>query len=80
MSLSGAYGSANDEAGLKVIGRAVELGCTFWDTAAVYGMGKNEELVGRFFQANPHARDKVFLGSKCGFEVNLTARTPSTGL
>ena len=32
MSFSHAYGQANDDESLKVLARAVELGCTFWDT------------------------------------------------
>lgn len=71
MSFSGGYGEANDEDSLKVLTKAVELGCTFWDTAQVYGQGHNETLIGRFFKENPGAREKVFIGSKCGFTVRL---------
>ena len=69
MSFSGGYGEANDEDSLKVLAKAVELGCTFWDTAQVYGQGHNETLIGRFLSENPGAREKVFIGSKCGFTV-----------
>jgi aryl-alcohol dehydrogenase-like predicted oxidoreductase len=71
MSLSGGYGPANDEESLRVLARAYELGCTFWDTAAVYGMGHNEELIGRFLKQTPGARDKLFIASKCGWDVSL---------
>jgi aryl-alcohol dehydrogenase-like predicted oxidoreductase len=70
MSLSGGYGPADDDESLKVLARAYELGCTFWDTAAVYGMGHNEELIGRFLKATPGAREKLFIGSKCGWDVS----------
>ena len=69
MSLSGGYGKADDEESLKVLAKAVELECVFWDTAQVYGNGHNEELIGRFLKENPGAREKLFIGSKCGFEV-----------
>jgi aryl-alcohol dehydrogenase-like predicted oxidoreductase len=72
MSFSGAYGEANDEDSLKVLSRAIELGCTFWDTAQIYGRGHNEELLGRFLKENPGAREKLFIGSKCGFSVCLS--------
>jgi aryl-alcohol dehydrogenase-like predicted oxidoreductase len=71
MSFSGNYGEASDEDSLKVLAKAVELGCTFWDTAQVYGQGHNETLIGRFLSENPGAREKVFIGSKCGFTVCL---------
>ena len=69
MSLSGTYGEANDEESLSVLKRALDIGCTFWDSAVVYGMGHNEKLLGRFFKENPGSREKVFLASKCAFDV-----------
>jgi hypothetical protein len=39
--------------------RALELGCTFWDTAVLYGAGVNESLLGDFIRKN-NVRDKVF--------------------
>lgn len=69
MSLSGAYGSADDEKSLQTLAKAVEIGCTFWDSAVVYGMGHNESLLGRFFKENPGSREKVFVASKCAFDV-----------
>jgi aryl-alcohol dehydrogenase-like predicted oxidoreductase len=74
MSFSGAYGEANDEDSLKVLSKAIEIGCTFWDTAQVYGQGHNETLIGRFLKENPGAREKVFIGSKCGFTVSQPNR------
>lgn len=81
MSLSGGYGKADDDDSLKVLAKAIKLGCTFWDTAQVYGNGHNEELIGRFLKENPGAREKLFIGSKCGFNVctSLTVlRLPSS--
>jgi len=47
MSLSGVYGTSNDEAGLRLIQRAIELGVDHFDSSDMYGWGQNEELLGR---------------------------------
>ncbi|KAL2111867.1 hypothetical protein VUR80DRAFT_9160 [Thermomyces stellatus] len=49
-----------------VLLKAIELGCTFWDTAVVYGAGINEKLLGDFIRKH-NVRDKIFIASKCGF-------------
>ena len=69
MGMSQSYGPADDNESLRVFDRAIELGCNFWDTADVYGGGKNEQLVG---QALKKHRDKVFLATKVG---NVRDRT-----
>lgn len=51
-----------------VLLKAIELGCTFWDTAVVYAAGVNEQLLGDFIRKH-NVRDKIFLASKCGFDV-----------
>lgn len=51
-----------------VLLKAIELGCTFWDTAVVYAAGINESLLGSFIRKH-NVRDKVFIASKCGFAV-----------
>ncbi|KAF7554613.1 hypothetical protein G7Z17_g2765 [Cylindrodendrum hubeiense] len=51
-----------------VLLKAIELGCTFWDTAVVYQAGVNEKLLGDFIRKH-NVRDKVFVASKCGFDV-----------
>lgn len=50
-----------------VLLKALELGCTFWDTAVIYGAGINEKLLGDFIRKH-NVRDKIFLASKCGFD------------
>ncbi|PMD45935.1 Aldo/keto reductase [Hyaloscypha variabilis F] len=50
-----------------VLLKAIELGCTFWDTAVVYQAGVNEKLLGDFIRKH-NVRDKVFIASKCGFD------------
>ncbi|HEY9218975.1 MAG TPA: aldo/keto reductase [Phenylobacterium sp.] len=68
MSLSHAYGSPPPrEQAREVLLGALEAGYTFFDTAAVYGVGHNEQLVGEVL--SPH-RDKFVLASKCGMTVN----------
>lgn len=64
MSLSHAYGSPPPRAQAEaVLLGALDAGYTFFDTAAVYGLGHNERLVGEVL--GPH-RDKFVLASKCG--------------
>jgi aryl-alcohol dehydrogenase-like predicted oxidoreductase len=64
MNLSHAYGAPPPpEAGERLLLRALELGVTMFDTAALYGFGANETLVGRALK--PH-RDRFVLASKGG--------------
>eukprot|EP01036_Dinobryon_divergens_P050842 gene50842-68058_t len=64
MNLSHAYGvPPSFETAERLLLRALDLGCTFFDTAALYGFGANEELVGRVLA--PH-RQRFTLASKCG--------------
>lgn len=64
MGLSHAYGAPPPrEDGLRLLRRALDLGCTFFDTAALYGFGANEMLVG---EALADRRQDIFLASKCG--------------
>ncbi|NMG64782.1 aldo/keto reductase [Azoarcus indigens] len=64
MNLSHAYGvPPAPEAAEKVLLRALDLGVTHFDTAALYGFGANETLVGRVL--SPY-RSRFTLASKCG--------------
>jgi len=64
MNLSHAYGQPPaPEAGRELLARALDRGCTLFDTAALYGFGANEELVGPVLK--PH-RAKITLCSKGG--------------
>lgn len=68
MNLSHAYGAPpTPEAAEKLLLRALDLGVNFFDTAALYGYGVNEQLVGRTLK--PH-RSKIVLASKCGIFKN----------
>ncbi|QJD95925.1 aldo/keto reductase [Mucilaginibacter robiniae] len=64
MSMSHAYGVPNDEESIATLHRALDLGINFWDTADVYGQGKNEELISKVLVPN---RDKIFIATKFGF-------------
>lgn len=63
MGMSEFYGKTDDAESTKTIHRAVELGVTFFDTADMYGVGRNEELVGKAIKGN---RDKIVLATKFG--------------
>jgi len=67
MGLSHGYGppTARDQAERVLLG-ALDAGYSFFDTAAVYGLGRNEALVGEVL--GPH-RDRFVLASKCGITV-----------
>ncbi len=64
MNLSHAYGTPpSAEQGERVLRAAIDFGVTLFDTAALYGFGRNEELVGRVLK--PH-RSRITLCSKGG--------------
>jgi aryl-alcohol dehydrogenase-like predicted oxidoreductase len=64
MNLSHAYGPPQPRAvGELLIRRALELGVTHFDTAALYGFGANEKLIGELLGGRP---DHVIVASKCG--------------
>ena len=64
MNLSHAYGTAPPPHQAEaLLQRALELGITLFDTAALYGFGTNEELLGRVLE--PY-RSRITLASKCG--------------
>ncbi|KLO19313.1 Aldo/keto reductase [Schizopora paradoxa] len=65
MGLSNVYGPANDEESKEVLRHAIKIGCTFWDTADIYGSGHNEELIGAVLKEGDN-RSKVFLATKFG--------------
>ena len=66
MGMSQAYGPADEAESTATLHRAIELGCTFLDTAEVYGPFVNEELLGRALKGR---RDQVTIATKFGFRI-----------
>lgn len=71
MGMSEFYGGADETESIAVIHRALDLGVTFLDTADMYGVGRNEELVGKAIKSR---RGEVTLATKFG-----NVRTPEGG-
>lgn len=72
MGMSQAYGTPeerDEKESIATIHRAIELGCTFLDTAEVYGPFANEELLGRALRQIPNGRDRVTICTKFGFNI-----------
>ena len=63
MGMSEFYGNGDDAESVATIHHALERGIDFLDTADMYGVGRNEELIGR---AIADRRDRVFLATKFG--------------
>jgi aryl-alcohol dehydrogenase-like predicted oxidoreductase len=64
MGMSQSYGPADETESIATLHRAIELGCTFLDTAEGYGPFANEELIGRALKGR---RDEVTIATKFGF-------------
>ncbi len=63
MGMSEFYGAQDDVESTATIGRALDLGVNFIDTADMYGVGRNEELIGRAIRGR---RNEVMLATKFG--------------
>ncbi len=77
MNLSWGYGPGPDEAYVEqLLNQALDAGYSFLDTAAMYGMGHNEELIGKYLA---HRRDEYLLASKCGIFRNAEGEVETNG-
>lgn len=77
MNISGGYGPRlSDSDGQKLLEEALDCGYDFFDTASLYGMGHNEEQVGK---ALAHRRNEYTLASKCGIKTNSEGQSISNG-
>lgn len=63
MGMSDFYGPAEDEKSKRVIHHALEIGVTFFDTADMYGVGRNESLLGSAL-ASASARERAVIATK----------------
>jgi aryl-alcohol dehydrogenase-like predicted oxidoreductase len=63
MGMSDFYGSSSESQNLRVLDRAAEIGCTFWDTSDMYGPFTNEILLAKALKGR---RDQITLATKFG--------------
>jgi len=68
----GGWSGVEDAESLRALQRALELGVTFFDTAANYGAGHSERLLAQAFKGH---RDQVVIATKFGYLVDETAKT-----
>ena len=61
------WGPQDDEESIAAMRRAIELGVNWIDTAAVYGLGHSEEVVGRLLKQLP-AGERPLVFTKCGLQ------------
>src|SRR6058998_2600153 len=77
MGMSQSYGTSeerDERESIATIHRAIELGCTFLDTAEAYGPYKNEELLARALKELKGGRDRVVIATKFGFKFDANDR------
>ena len=63
MSLSGVYGTSDEQAGIALIHRAIDLGVDHFDSSDMYGWGQNEKLLGRALKGR---RNGIVIVTKFG--------------
>jgi aryl-alcohol dehydrogenase-like predicted oxidoreductase len=71
-----AWGNQDDELSIESVRVALDNGINFYDTAAVYGLGHSEEVIGKALKSD---RDKVVLATKCGLVWDENKTTSKNG-
>jgi aryl-alcohol dehydrogenase-like predicted oxidoreductase len=66
------WGPQDDDASVKTMRHAIDLGINWIDTAAVYGLGHSEEVVGRLLKDIPSS-ERPYVFTKCGLVWDDTA-------
>ena len=67
IGMTGFYGERSEDEGISTLHRALQLGCTFWDSSDAYGPHTNERLLSRVLAQR---RDEVFIGTKFGVTID----------
>jgi len=65
------WGDVDDAESIRALQRGFELGVTFYDTAAVYGLGHSEEVLGRAFAGQ---RDQIVIATKFHLRIDQETR------
>src|SRR5713101_8125803 len=76
MSMSGAYGPADDNESIATLHRAFDLGVNFIDTSASYGNGHNHELIRKALGGR---RERIVIHSKSGSIRTADGKTMGGG-
>lgn len=71
IDIQGGWGEVDDAESIRAIQRALDCGITFFDTAATYGAGHSETILGRALAGH---RDEVIIATKFGFDVDEAAK------
>jgi aryl-alcohol dehydrogenase-like predicted oxidoreductase len=74
MGMSAFYGATDEAESIATIQRSIELGCTFLDTAEMYGPFENEKLLGKALEGRRH---QVVLATKFGIRFAPTPDNPT---
>lgn len=76
MSMSMGYGPADDKDSIKLLQQSLDMGYRMLDTAAMYGSGHNETLIGK---ALKHRRHEYLLATKCGLLKDASGKPVING-
>ncbi len=62
----GAPSQVDRELGVRTVLAAIDAGCRFFDTAALYGRSLSETIIGEAFRQRPSAKDQIIISTKAG--------------